>query len=430
MRIIIWQIILQIVLIALNAVFACAEVAVLSTNGPKLAKLAEEGNRKAKRLEKLTANPARFLATIQVAITFAGFLGSAFAAENFSDLLVKGLMKLNPPISAETLDAISVVVITLLLSFITLVFGELVPKRVAMRKSEKLALHLSAPVGFLSKLFAPLVWLLTLSTNLVLRLMGIDPNAEDEDVSEEDIRMMADVGAEQGVLDEDENSIIQNVFEFDDLTVSEAMTHRTEMISIQKEDGLSEWKKIIFECPHTFYPVCEESADNVVGVLDSRIFFRLESQTEEEVLEKAVEKPMFVTAYAKTDDLFRQMKETKKHFAVVIDEFGGTDGIITINDLVELLVGELEETPTDIIETEAGTFKIACDTELTTVERELKVDLESDAATLSGWIVEQVGMLPEKNETFRYGKFTVIVTDVDEKRVLEAVIKMDPPEED
>ncbi len=430
MTILIWQIILQIILIVLNAVFACAEIAVLSFSGPKLSKLSEEGNRKARRLERLTANPARFLATIQVAITLAGFMGSAFAAENFSDLLVEGLMRLGLSISAETLDAISVVVITLLLSFITLVFGELVPKRIAMRRSEKLALSLSGPIGFLSKVFAPLVWLLTLSTNGVLRLIGIDPNAEEEDVSEEDIRTMAEAGAEQGVLDEEENNIIQNVFEFNDLTVGEAMTHRTEMVSLQKGDDLSQWRKIIFENSHTFYPIYEESADNVVGVLDSRRFFRLENQSEQEVWAKAVDEPLFVTSYAKTDDLFRQMKETKYHFAVVIDEFGGTDGIITIHDLVELLVGELEETPTDIVEIEEGTFKIACDTELTTVERELKIDLESDSATLSGWIVEQVGALPEKNDTFHYGKITVTVNDVDEKRVLEAIVKMDPPEED
>ncbi|MBQ8893364.1 MAG: HlyC/CorC family transporter [Clostridia bacterium] len=424
---IIGPIILQVVLIALNAVFACAEIAVLSTNENKLAKMAEEGNKKARKLEKLTANPARFLATIQVAITLSGFLGSAFAADNFSEPIVRAMVGWGVPIAEETLDVMAVVVITILLSFVTLVFGELVPKRVAMQKGEQIALALSGIVTLLSKIFAPLVWLLTASTNGVLRLMRLDPNAGEEEVSEENIRMMADAGTEKGIIDEEENTIIQNVFEFNDLTVGEAMTHRTEAVMLWQEDPLEEWKKTIFQQPHTFYPVCEDTADHVIGVLDTRKFFRLPEQTKEKALELAVEEPLFASSHTKTDELFRQMKSTKIHFAVVIDEFGGTDGIITVNDLVELLVGELEETPSEIIPLDEFTYKIACDTELTKVERELEQDLDSSAATLSGWIVEQLGCLPQAGDTFHYDKFTFTVTAADEKRVLEAIVKIDPP---
>ena len=252
-QVLFWQIFLQLVLIALNAVFACAEIAVLSMSDAKLERLAENGNKKASKLQKLKSNPARFLATIQVAITLSGFLGSAFAAENFSELIVDWLIQWIP-ISPATLEAISVVVITILLSFITLVFGELVPKRVAMRKAEKMALGLSGTIGFISGAFAPLVWLLTCSTNGVLRLMGIDPHAEDSEVSEEEISMMADDAAEKGIIDEEENSIIQNVFEFDDLTVGEAMTHRTEMVILWKDEPIEEWKSSIFASAHTFIP--------------------------------------------------------------------------------------------------------------------------------------------------------------------------------
>ena len=210
----IWLMLLfQAALIALNAIFACAEIAVISFNEAKLEKLEEEGNKKAKKLRKLTSNPAKFLATIQVAITLSGFLGSAFAAENFSGVLVDWLIGLGVTLSPEVLDAAAVVAITLILSFFTLVLGELVPKRVAMKKTEKLALGMSSMIYFISKLFAPLVFLLTASTNGVLRLMRIDPKANDEEVSEEDIKIMVDAGNKSGTIDSDEKELIQNIFE-------------------------------------------------------------------------------------------------------------------------------------------------------------------------------------------------------------------------
>lgn len=424
------NLILQFVLIGLNAIFACAEIAVLSINENKLTKMAEEGNKKARRLEKLTQNPARFLATIQVAITLSGFLGSAFAADNFSDVIVAQFVKAGVAIPAETLNTIAVVVITILLSFITLVFGELVPKRLAMRKTESMALGLSGTVSFISKAFAPLVWLLTVSTNGILRLLGIDPHADETEVSEEDILMMADAGTEKGVIDEEENFIIQNVFDFDDLSVGEFMTHRTEVVMLWNEDSIEEWRKTIFETTHTYFPICEDSADQIIGILDTRLFFRLPEQTKEIALERATMKPYFVSSHTKADDLFREMKTTKNHFAIVIDEFGGTDGIVTINDLIEQLVGELEETPDEIINVNELTYDIEGDTELTKIERELKTDFESDAATFNGWIMEQMGIIPEKGEEFRYEKFTVTILDSDEKLVLKARLTIDPPEEE
>jgi len=359
----------------------------------------------------------------------SGFLGSAFAADNFSEIIVTQLSKLNLGIPVATLDAISVVVITMILSFLTLVFGELVPKRLAMRKTESIALGISGTVSFISKAFAPLVWLLTISTNGILRLMGIDPNADENEVSEEDILMMADAGSEQGIIDEEENILIQNVFEFDDLSVGEIMTHRTEAVMLWNEDTIDEWKKTIYENVHTYYPICEDSADQVIGILDTRLFFRLPEQTKKIALERAVIKPFFVSTHTKADDLFREMKKTKTHFAIAIDEFGGTDGIITINDLIEQLVGELEETHDDIVALDEFHYDILGDTELTKIERELKTDFESDAATFNGWIIEQMGTIPEKGEEFRYQKFTVKITDSDEKLVLKAKLTIDPPEE-
>ena len=267
---------LQFVLIALNAVFACTEIAVISVNDVKLARMTAAGDKRAARLSKLTSQPARFLATIQVAITLAGFLGSAFAADNFSGVLVEWLLSLGVKMPVGTLETIAVIGITLILSYITLIFGELVPKRVAMKKAEPLALGISGFISVMSKLFSPLVWLLTASTNAVLRLIGIDPNAEEEHVSEEEIRMMVDAGSEKGVIDQSEKKMIQNIFEFDDMPVSEFATHRTDVTFLWEEESLDQWDKTIRESRYSQYPICGETADDVKGVLNTKDYFRLD----------------------------------------------------------------------------------------------------------------------------------------------------------
>ena len=338
---IIFMILLQIILIACNAVFACAEIAVISMKDTKIAKMVADGDKRAMRLARLTNQPARFLATIQVAITLSGFLGSAFAAENFSGVIVDWLIGLGVPVSAEVLDSIAVVFITIILSYFTLVFGELVPKQVAMRKAEPLALGMSGLISAIAKAFAPLVSFLTVSTNGVLRLIGIDPNAEDDEVSEEEIRMMVDVGSEKGTIDHDEREFIQNVFEFDDLTAEELVTHRTDVDMLDMDDSMEVWKEIIYNSRHTLYPICDGSADKIVGILNAKDYLRLEDKSRETVIARAVSSAYFVPDTVKADVLFRNMKKERHTLAVVLDEYGGMTGIITINDLVEQLVGDL-----------------------------------------------------------------------------------------
>lgn len=397
----IWQLLLQIILIALNAVFACAEIAVISFNDAKLEKLAEQGDKRAVRLSKLTSQPARFLATIQVAITLAGFLGSAFAADNFSDLLTENLSGLGLPIAKSTLNTISVIIITIILSYFTLIFGELVPKRVAMKKAESMALGISGTVSFISKLFAPIVWLLTVSTNALLRLFGIDPNSEDDEVTEEEIRMMVDVGSEKGVIDEEEKEIIQNVFEFDDTTAGEIATHRTDIALLWTDETMEQWAETIHDARHSRYPVCDESVDNVVGVLNAKDYFRLDDKSRENVMANAVKPAYFVPEGVKADILFRRMKQRKSQFAVVLDEHGGMNGIITINDLVEQLVGELDDVEDDdktvqeIVKTDSGTWKILGSAGLEDVARALDVTLPVDEyETFGGFVFGYLGTIP------------------------------------
>ncbi len=426
-----FMLLLQVVLILLNAVFACAEIAVISMNDSKLERMAAEGDKRAVRLARLTKQPARFLATIQVAITLSGFLGSAFAAENFSDGLVNWLLGLGVPIPAATLDAVAVVIITIVLSYFTLIFGELVPKRVAMRKAEAMALGMSALISTIAKLFAPLVWLLTISTNAVLRLVGIDPNVEDEEVSEEEIRMMVDVGSEKGAIDHEEKQFIQNVFEFDDLTAGEIVTHRTEISLLWMEESMEEWERIIHNSRHTLYPVCADSVDNVVGILNAKDYFRLENKSRQQVMQQAVTPAYFVPESVKADVLFRNMKRTKNNLAVVLDEYGGMSGIVTLNDLVEQLVGDLGDREpqkrerVQIEKINSKTWKICGDTPLEKISQELGVVLPHEHYdTFNGLVFDALGTIPQDGSTaeIETAGLMIKITDIRDHQVETAMV--------
>ncbi len=432
---IVLTILLQIALIALNAVFACAEIAVISMNDNKLAKMASDGDKRAIRLSKLTSQPARFLATIQVAITLSGFLGSAFAAENFSEPLVDWLIGLGVTVDPGVLDTVVVVFITIILSYFTLVFGELVPKQVAMRKAEALALGMSGLISFIAKVFAPLVGLLTLSTNGILRLLGIDPNAQTEEVSEEEIRMMVDVGNENGTIDNEEREFIQNVFEFDNLPVEEIITHRTDVVMLYLEDSLEAWDQAISESRYTYYPVCNETPDQIVGVLNTKIYFRMKDRTKETVMEQAVVDAYVVPESLKADVLFRNMKREHEQFAVVLDEYGGMSGIITIKDLIEELVGDLEDdvTPEEeveqIIQLEEALWQADGGVLLEELSEALEMPLESEEYdTLNGLIFHHLGTSPEVDDVVELEGLSITVTKMHNYQVETAVIRKLPVE--
>ncbi len=429
---IILMILLQVVLIFLNAIFACAEIAVISMNDNKMAKMAAEGDKRAIRLEKLTSQSSRFLATIQVAITLSGFLGSAFAAENFSEVLVDWAVGLGVTIPESVLDSIAVILITLILSYFTLVFGELLPKQIGMRKSEQLALALSGLVSAIAKIFSPIVSLLTASTNGLLQLCGIDPYQEDDNVSEEEIRMMVDAGSEKGTIDNDERDFIQNVFEFDDLTAEEIVTHRTDVVMLDMEDDMEQWKETIYGSRYTLFPICDQSPDNVVGVLDTKEYFRLEDKSRENVMEKAVSPAYFVPDTVKADVLFQNMKKEKYSLAVVLDEYGGMTGIITINDLLEQLVGdfgtdsnEIEEETIELLSD--GTWKIHGSATLEEISIALAVSLPcEDYDTFNGLIFNALGEIPEDGSDIEltYDMLKIKVTEIKNHQVETAIVSI------
>lgn len=424
---------IQVVLIALNAVFASAELAVLSINETKLERLAEQGNKKAKRLYKLTQEPAKFLSTIQIAITLSGFLGSAFAADGFSEPLVNLVIQQGIHVPRETLDTIAVILITLILSYFTLVFGELVPKRIAMKKSEQLAMSISGLVSFISTAFKPIVWFLSVSTNLVLRLCGIDPTEAEDQVSEEEIRMLVDAGSEKGTIDYQEKEFIQNVFEFNDTMAGDIATHRTDVTILWMEDEEETWTATIHNSRHTLYPVCDGSPDNVIGILNAKDYFRLAEKTKMKILTAAVRPAYFVPKTIKADVLFRNMKKEHTSLAVVLDEYGGMVGIVTMNDLIEELVGDLGNdmpetgrTEPHIQQVNENTWIVIGNVELDDLEHILNVDMElENAETLTGLLFHELGKVPKDGEQlieFELKGFQIQITRIENHQVSLAKI--------
>ena len=399
-------VILQALLIFINAVFASAEIAVISMNETRLKHMVQEGNKQAEKLSALIEQPAKFLSTIQVAITLAGLLGGAFAADHFADPLVFKLKELGVALPDHVLRSVVVLLITLILTYFSLVFGELVPKRIAMKKTEKMALEMSGMLSLVSVIFAPLVWLLTASTNLVLKLMGINPNEEEDVVTEEDIRMMLAEGNEQGTIQDEERWMIKNIFEFDDTTAGQISTHKRETICLYMEDSEEEWAGVIQQSRHTYYPICGENQDDIVGILNTKIYFRSEQKDRDLIMKQAVEKPFFVPEEMRANALFNQMKQTRNCFAVVLDEYGCMFGIVTIHDLIETLVGELEDEkgpaePADIERLDENTWRIQGNTSLEDVAECFGVKLPTETYdTFSGFVSEIIGRIPEEGEHF------------------------------
>ncbi len=434
-------VILQIILIALNAVFASAEIAVISMSDAKLERMADKGDRRAKKLVELTAQPARFLATIQVSITLAGFLGSAYAADNFAGPLTQALLNLGIAVPEPVLDKICVFAITLIIAYFSIVFGELIPKRVAMNKAEGIAMAVSGPLYVVAKVFKPLVWLLTASTNGVLRLLGINPD-EDETVTEEEIRMMVSVGSEKGVIDQDENEMIQNVLDFNDVYVEEICTHRKDVVSLDMDESLEEWREIIRNSRHNYMPVYGEDTDDIVGVFDTRAFLRMEGSndelTQEGVLEHCLRKAYFVPENMKADTLCKNMKSSGVHFAVAIDEYGGMSGIVTMHDLIELIIGELfeegdDQEPDDIEKLEENCWRIQGSADLEDVAELLELHLPVDEYdTFGGYVFGELGKIPDEGASFcmETEELDIKVENVQAHRMESAIVskkkKSDP----
>ena len=408
----IWQIPLLLLLIIISGFFSCAEIALISLDKNKLEKKTLSGtktkdSRQAKRILSLTSRPSEFLATVQIGSILAGFLASAFAASEISGRLGILLASIGLRIHSSTLTTISLVAVTIILSYFQLILGELVPKRLGMKKADSFAFPVSGVILFVSRVFAPLVWLLTKSTNLLLRLMKINPETEAHGVTEEEIRLLIDVGSAKGTINDGEKEILHNVLDLSNKTAGEVMTHRREAVLLRLEDSDEEWEKTITENDYSYFLVCGKSLDDITGVLNARSYLCLKDRSRENALKYALETAQLVPTTVRTDILLARMKKNKNHFAVVLDEHGGNMGIITITDLLEELVGDLDDDfsnpPEQPLiaraENTENSWYINGSLSLDKAARELGVELPLERYdTFGGFVFSLLGRIPEDND--------------------------------
>ncbi len=397
------QIVILVVLILLNAYFAASEIAFISLNDTKIEKQAKDGNKKAKQIQKMLKNPSEFLATIQIGITLAGFLSSAFASDAFADILAPALYKIFPMISIQIFKGISIVLITIILSFFTLVFGELVPKRLAMKYYEKIAFLSIGVIRFLSIITLPFVKVLSAVTNFISKLFGISEN-EEEVVTEEEIKMMIDEGEEKGTIQQEEKEMIHNIFEFNDITVSEVMTHRTDVYAIEIDSEINDIIKELDDYKYSRIPVYEETIDNIKGILFVKDLLKYLHGKKAIKIKNIMREAYFVSENKPINELFKNLQKNKMQMAIVVDEYGGTAGIVTMEDLLEEIVGnifdEYDDFENDYTKIDDNTFLINGSVSINDLKKILKIDLpEGDYETLSGYLIDLLGRLPKDNET-------------------------------
>lgn len=426
------SILLLVFLTIVNAFFAMSEVAIITLNDTKIERLAETGHKQAAKVLRLTKDNSGFLSTIQVCVTLAGFLNSAFAANSFASELAAVLE--NVPFIKTIANPLATVLITLLLSFFNLIFGELVPKKVGMQKAEAVSYKIVDVLLFTGKLFRPFVWLLSVTTNAVTRLIGLDPNAEQETLTEEEILMMVDVGGEKGVIEESERNMIANIFEFGDTTASEIMTHRTEIYGVELDETVPEICKLTIETGFSRLPVYEEDIDSIVGVLYVKDMLKYVGQSGSENIKArdVMRETYFIPESKRLDNLFDEMTARKQQLAVVVDEYGGTAGIVTMEDLIESILGSIQDEYDDeedeISKVSENCFTVDGTASVDEVSEMIGYHIpEGDYETVAGFIVTTLGRIPlaGENPVVESGCCTFTVSEVEDRRVSKILITVD-----
>ena len=435
------EILLQIILILVNAFFAGTEMAVVSLNTTKLRKLQEEGDKTAGKLLKMVEDSSAFLSTIQVAITLAGYLGAAFAGENFAPVLSGWLYNdLGFQVLPQAaLNNVAIIIITIILSYFTLVFGELLPKRIALQKSYEFAKAACGIIRVMAFVLRPVIWLLSVSVNAILRLLRLKVETEEENVTEDEIRMMVDLGGEKGAIDEDEQEWIQNVFDFGDISVRESMTPRSDLDALNIESTDEEILEMIQESGHSRFPVYEENVDTVLGILNARDYLLDRGTGKKTPLKDLLRSAYFVPETIKADNLFKEMQKEKVHIAIVVDEYGGTEGIITMEDLLEEIVGNIydefdkAEQP-EIEPMGENQWRVTGSVPISTLVDDLDLPLpeSDDYDTLGGMIVTQLNAIPKDGEQLdlEVNGVELHVEKIEDHRIESVLLRWTPPKKE
>ena len=396
------SIIILAILILINAFFASAEIAFISLNDAKIDMQAKEGNKKAKKIQNMLKDPSKFLATIQIGVTLAGFLSSAFASDTFADKLSPILNMWIPSVSISTWKSVSIIIITIILSYFTLVFGELVPKRIAMKYYEKVSFASIGIIKTISVITAPFVKFLTFSTNLVSKLFGVTGEEEDN-VTEEEIRMMVDVGEEKGTIQEEEKEMINNVFEFNDKVVSEIMVPRNKIFALDIDMTISEViEKLSADMRYSRIPVYDETMDNIKGIIYIKDIL-LSNKNKNSKIKSLVKEAYFVSETKRVNELFQELRKDKKQIAIVLDEYGGTAGMVTMEDILEEIVGEIydeyDKETDKFKKIDNNTFLFDASIALYDVEKILDIEIEEDDVdTLAGYLIKKLDRIPKDGE--------------------------------
>ncbi len=437
---VIFQLLLLLVLILLNAFFAMSEIAIISLNDAKMKKMAEDGDKRAAKVLKLTENPSNFLSTIQLGVTLAGFLTSASAAESFADPLTAVIAEwLNITTDSSlfgVIGGVSMVIITIVISYFSLVLGELAPKRIAMQKCEAISFKVVGVLLFVRAFTRPFIKVLSVSTNLVVRMLGFDPNADEEVVTEEEIRILVDAGEEKGVIEEIQKEMINNIFDFDDISVSDVMTHRTEIEAVEITDKIEDVVKLSCENGYSRIPVYEDELDNIRGIIYVKDLLPYVGKTipSGKKLSKLMREAEFVPESKRCGDLFTEMTEKRVQMMFVADEYGAVSGLVTIEDLLEAIVGniqdEYDDEEEDIVKVNDTTFNFDGTTDIEEVEETLGIDIpDGEFDTLGGLIMSELGRMPEEKDEIIYEGHKFLVEEMDERRIDRVIVEKLPVEE-
>ncbi len=423
----IYKLILLFILILVNAFFAMSEIAIITLNDLKLQKMAEEGDKKAQKILKLTKNPSNFLSSIQIGITLAGFLTSAAAAEHFSEPLASALTNLFKLGSTPVwLNGLSLFLVTIIISFFSLVLGELVPKRIAMQKFEKISFSIVGILSFIMAVFKPFIKILAVTTNIIVRILGFDPNANEENVTEEEILMLVDAGEEKGVIEESQKEMINNIFEFDDLLASDVMTHRTDIEAVEIDDDFTEVISKAMSVGYSRIPVYEEDLDNIKGIVYIKDLLGYVGKSIPKSLKIAdvMRTAHFFPETKRCGDLFNEMTEKHLQLVFVCDEYGGISGIVTIEDLLESIVGNMQDEydneEEEIEQINDTTYHLDGTSDIEEVEEILDIKFpEGDYDTIGGFIMDALGRIPSDDEkpTVECSGYLFTVEEVEERRI-------------
>ncbi|TJX15348.1 HlyC/CorC family transporter [Tissierella creatinini] len=420
----------------LNAFFAASEMAMVSVDKKKLSFQAEEGNKKARMLLNLLSEPSKFLSTIQVGITFAGFFSSASAAVGISNSLGKFLNSYSVPFAKD----IAFVGVTLILSYITLVFGELVPKRVALQYSEKFAFFAIKSITIVAKIMGPFISFLSLSTNGIMRILGIKTEGVEEKITLEEIRSMVEVGQEQGVINSVEREMIDSVIGFDDKLAEEIMTARTEVFMIDLEDPIEEYLGEMLELKYSRIPVYDGDVDDILGILYIKDFL-LEAYKvgfNNVDIKKILRPAYFIPERKNINDLFNELQTKKKHMAILIDEYGGFSGVVTMEDLIEEIVGDIDDEydhdEPDIRRLDDRNFMAKGSISIKELNSNMGTELDVDSEdydTLGGFLIDMLGYIPDDGEQVKveFENLEFYIEEINEKRIQHVHIVINEVEE-